>query len=358
MKNVFMVKTPLQLINAVEAKHYFKLSLFDCVMIIMGDRKSQHQLLSLAKHMKEWGRVIVLNDVGLYFGNPLDGNKIGFSASSRKSKLFNKSIFNVRRLNRISKNLGSVEKIFIGYSRYVYMRHFVNVTPHNEVILLDDGNATIKLAKERREGKISELHLSAKKKIKKIAKNILQGVKDDDIDSLCFFTIYDVVAGKNDRIVKNSFSHIKSRIMSSSINDVVYFLGSPLDEAGILDQNIYLRHLIRVKNYFKNTNFIYVAHRREYKKNLDVISKILGVEVVLFDYPIEYQLAMIGPRPKIISSFISSAIDNCRDIFGSELKIISFKLDLTASPRKDELEFIYDNYKSKENSNFFVENEY
>lgn len=358
VKNVFLVKTPLQLLNAVEAKYYFKLLLEDCVLIVLGDRKSQSQLLSLADNMHEWGLIIVLNDVGLFFGNPLNKKETIVCKKTWFSKLLYKSVFNLPRINRISKSLGNVNDIYIGYYNSVFMRHFANITPHNRVVLLDDGAVTIKLAKDRREKHTVKLDVSTKNKVKYFFKKYIQGLDAKEINSLCFFTTYDISVDKSDSVIKNNFSHIKSNIKASHIKDVIYFLGSPLDEAGIIDQKLYMNHLVRVRRYFKESDFVYIAHRRESKYRLDEISKVLNVEVVLFDYPIEYQLAIIGPRPKVISSFVSSALDNCRDIFGSEIKIIAFRLDLTTSPRKKDFELIYENYKLYENEHFFVENIY
>lgn len=358
MNNIFLIKTPLQLLNAVEAKHKFNLKSDDCALIIMGDRKSQPQILSLANAMDEWGKVIILNTVNLFYGDPFESKGCTESDNQPTSAFLSKSFFNVRRLNRISKYLGSVENIFIGYARYVYMRHFVNTTPHKKTFLLDDGNATIKLAKERREGLGSPVYHGFLKKLKIFFKRYLQGVKDGSRDSLCFFTVYDVIPGKNDEVIKNDFEYIKSNLGALETTNDVYFLGSPLCEAGIMSQESYLNHIQRVKDFYKNKILIYIAHRRESSESLNKIKQDLNINVVLYDYPIEYQLAMIGPRPAILASFISSALLNCSYIFGEGLDVVAFKMDLEGNPRKDEIESVYDSYVASENMNFHIENGY
>ena len=357
MKSIFLVKTPLQMLNAVEARHYFNLEYDNCILIIMGDRKSQPQLLMLADDMDEWGTVIVLNDVNLIF-SLLCSNRTLSTYNTQSFSFLNKSFFNIWRLNRISKCVGEVDYIFVGYSRYVYMRHFVNITSHKYVVLLDDGNATTQIAKERKEGQVYPAHLGFKKKIKIISKRLLQGVKDMDLVNLSFFTIYNITPNENDKIIKNSFKYIRSRIEKLDVSENIYFLGSPLDESGIICQSDYLIHLSRVKNYFKDKNIIYIAHRRENPDNLEVIKSTLDLEVILFDYPIEYQLAMIGPRPGVLASFVSSALDSCRYIFGDSLKIMSFRLDLDGTPRQKEIESIYDAYEIHQNENFFLVSRY
>jgi hypothetical protein len=355
MNSVFLVKSPLQLLNAIEAKHYFRLNTEDCVLIIMGDRKSQPQILELANIQHHWGKVVLLENVNLLFGNPLEENS-HYSAikSIWQSDIFRSPAFNIRRLNRISQHIGEVRYIFMGYARYVYMRHFVNRTPHQKTFLLDDGSATIQIAKERKEGLNKASRLSVDKKIKLFAKKLFQRLKSEEKESLCFFTAYDVEPGEKDEVIKNNYDYIRSVNKILEQDDVVYFLGSPLSEAGIMEQKEYLECLEKVNNYFRGLKLVYVAHRREKKENLEEIRKSLNIDVVLFNFPIEYQIAMVGPRPKILASFVSSALDNCRLIMGKELTIISFKLRLKNCQRREDIELLYNYYTTKVSDNFSV----
>lgn len=358
MKSVFLVKTPLQLLNAIEARYHFKLAADECVLIIMGDRKSQPQLLKLASATDEWGDVVVLNDVDLLFSNPFDSSANGFLKKIQNISILKKSFFNVRRLNRISRKLGSVKYIFVGYARYIYMKHFVNIMPHEEVYFLDDGNATIDLARERNQNRVLNPELGLKKTLKLYGKKLLQGVKDKDLENYNFFTMYEISPAENDQVIKNSFKHLRSDSASLVKTDDVYFLGGPISECGIISQQSYFAHLKRVKAYFADKNVIYIAHRRESPEKLTEIENRFGLKVVLFDYPIEYQLAYVGPRPKVLASFISSALDSCRIIFDDQLKIVSFKMDLTGSPMREEIEPIYESYKTLVNDFFVVELNY
>jgi len=359
MKSVFLIKTPLQLLNAVEAKYHFNLNTDDCVLIIMGDRKSQPQILVLVEAMNEWGDIIVLNNVSLFFGSPFSDNNSSFLNKFWQSKYFSKSFYNVRRLNKISKCLGEAEYIFLGYARYIYMRHFMNVTPHKKTYILDDGVATIQLAKERKDG-FSSSQVGLKKKIKLFSKRFFQRIKDADMTSVSFFTIYDISPGENDTVIRNDFNHIRSQVDLLETTDDVYFLGSPLGEIGVLSQEEHLKHLARVKDYYGDRKLIYIAHRRESAKSLGEIKSMLNFEVLLFEYPIEYQIAMVGPRPKVLASFVSSALDSCHLIFNDKLKITSFRLDLTNtdSEYRKRFESVYDNYESNADDNFTVESIY
>ncbi len=99
MKSVFLIKTPLQLLNAIEAKHYFGLSAAECILIIMGDRKSQPQILALSDATDEWDKVVTLNDVNLFSGSPFDLEQASFLGKLLRSKFFKKSFFYVKDID-------------------------------------------------------------------------------------------------------------------------------------------------------------------------------------------------------------------------------------------------------------------
>jgi len=356
MKSVFLVKTPLQLLNALEARYHFNIPKQDSVLIIMGDRKSQPQILALAKAMHEWGSVIVLNQMNLFFGDPLKCENIPWYKDLFSSDIFNKSFLNVQRLNRMNERLGKVDYIFIGHARYIYMTHFMNVMPHNKTVLLDDGNATLQLAIERKQGITS--NIKVKKKIKLAAKRLFQGVRDEAGENLIFFTMYNISVANNDQLVRNNFKKIKSDISDHGLTDNIYFVGSPISESNFVSEQTYLDQLKKVKEYYCGKNLIYIAHRREYPEKLKKISQALQINTILFEYPIEYQLAIVGPRPKVLASFFSSAIDSCQLIFSDSILINIFKLIIDDVPEREKIKQIYHLYESLQGEKFKIISKY
>jgi len=355
MKSIFLVKTPLQLLNAVEAKHHYRLITENCIVVLMADRKSQSQLTNLAKGLNEWGCVVALNDISLVAKNPFLDNEL----EKRNLKILSKSFLYVWRLNKISRYLKEVDYIFVGYARYVYMKHFVNVTRHNKLVLLDDGHATILLAKERNDKqKLVRQKQQYKHKIKCFLKKSIQGLNDNDYEKLEYFTIYDVITNNKDSVAKHNYLYLRKSLGRSNTSNEVYFVGSPISEIGILSQSDYLKHLKRVKQFYVDYKLVYIAHRRENPLYLEEITRELGIDVVHFEYPIEYQMLAVGPRPRILASFISSALDSCSLIFEDEIEIISFKIELQDCIDKEEIENIYDAYMKNKSPNFSVITEY
>ena len=194
--------------------------------------------------------------------------------------------------------------------------------------------------------------------IKLWGKKLLQGVKAKEKEEVTFFTIYNIVPSIKDKVILNDYRFIKSNVKSLDVTDNIYFVGSPISESSIVSEQSYLDHLARVKKHYSGRKVLYIVHRRESKKKLERIKKELEMEFVLFDYPLEYQLAFIGPRPELMASFISSALDSCRLIFGDCMSFASFKLDLSQSPVRNEIEEIYKSYESDVGKNFLLFKEY
>lgn len=354
MKSLFLVKSPLQLLNAVEARHHFGLDVSECILLIMGDRKSYPQMLQLVNASEKWHRVLMLGNINL-FASELRDDLIHPGDMVRGTGLFSKmqksSAFNVWRLNKIASHLGKLKYLFVGDYRNIYMRHFVNKVNSSKTVLLDDGTGTFQIANERSR-KTDKMPVSLKKRLKNSAKRIFQGLMDKEVESLCFFTSYDISVCDGDSIERNDFHYLRSTDHSIDRCDQVYFLGGPVSESKTMPEDEYIEHMKLVKEYFSGEDLVYVAHRRESPEKLSRIQNEIGLTITLFEYPIEYQLALIGPRPKILASFYSSALENCRVIFGDSMSVIAFRLKRSDYPNQTTIDSIYNYYSTKADVNF------
>ena len=357
MNNVFLVKSPLQFINALEAKYHFNLNDDNCLLVIMGDRKSYPQMLNLAKESRQWHYIVLLNNINILFGNPLENEPNGLSnAIVNRKALLRGSLLTIPRLKRISKYITDIDHIFIGDYNYVHMRHFVNTVPHNKTVLLDDGVGAINTASIRRNNHGITSNLKFRKRIKVVAKRLFQGLNDRQVEKLCFFSAYDLDLNEKDEFIRNEYKFLKKRCQLLGKENSVYFIGSPLSEAGIMNELDYLNQLKMIRGRFSDMEFKYIAHRREHTDKLDTIHSDLNIEIYHFDYPIEYQLAMIGPIPKILISFVTSALENLRIIMGNELKIISYRLIDGTYSNKEHVDSIYRYYEKNISDQFVLEN--
>ncbi len=356
MKNIFLVKSPLQLLNAIEAKHFFALADDDCALVVMGDRKSYTQLMRLVWASDQWKQVVLINRVGLFSGDPwsqeIDFDKL----EQHRRSLLRGSFFSIRRLNRLAATAAEVNRIFIGDNNNVLMRHFVNMARHRDTVLLDDGTATLDIARQRCEGATFSGSQKTSKKIKLAAKRLLQGLRDRQPKEVVFFSTYAIEVKSPDQLVPNRFGYLRGRIEHLDESGEIYFLGSPLSEVGLMEETDYIDQLAMAKSQFPEKLFVYIAHRRERPEKLQAIRQRLNIETRLFDFPIEYQLAMIGPRPEAVVSFITSALDNLNHIMGECMEIIAFRLLKGSYRNQARIDAIYDHYVANGNAFFKVRN--
>lgn len=358
MNNIFLVKSPLQLLNAIEAKHHFGLDDKDCYLLIMGDRKSYSQLMRLVIASRQWSNVVLLNRVGLVAVDPWSVcDDLGDINRLRKT-LLRSSLFSIRRLNRLARSIKDVKYIFIGNNNSPLMRHFVNSLKHQQTVLLDDGTATLDIARQRMQGQVARKTNKLSKKIRLAAKRIFQKLNARQPESVVFFTAYNIAVTGSDRVISNDFAYLRNRAIGLKATETVYFLGSPLSEAGIMSEPQYLECMSRVRKYYAGRSVLYVSHRRESQHKLGKIRDEHGFELACFDFPVEYQLAFVGPRPHELASFISSALDTCRLIFEDKMKIVAFKINEINADRRDIVNEIYDNYELSVGENFIVETEF
>lgn len=352
MKHIFLVKSPLQLLNAIEAKHHYQLQADDCYLLVMADRKSFPQLIQQVEASGEWLHVVPIYRVPLWFSDPWRELDETDDLLQQRDTLLRSSFFNIRRLNRLARHGGEVGYVFIGDNNNIYMRHFAHVVSHRQSVLLDDGTSTLDIACQRLQGVRQRKPARISKRLKRLAKRWLQGLRDEQPEQVEFFTVYNIEVSASDRRVKNDFRFLRRHAQTLKQSDDVYFLGSPLSEVGLMDEEEYLCQLGRVRAHWPDAAMVYVAHRRESVEKLKQIETQLSMAVRLFDFPIEYQIAVLGPRPRQIISFFTSALDNLHQILGEDIHISACRLPAGSYREPERIDPIYRHYEQIANAHF------
>lgn len=341
---VFLIKSPLQYLNSLEALRHFGVKAEKSVLVLMADRKSRSQLSHLIERSHAgWGDVQWLETAPLRMRPRFLSKK-----SSTGSSFWRNDLFGIIKLRFLALGCHDLKYVFIGDAGNPLMRHFGSCAGAEEMVLLDDGVATLKYARWRLSGTWGE-GVRSSKKVKVFFKSLFLGLRDRLPDRLTFFSVYSFDVRDGDRLVENNFTSLRDHLSAKESNSEVYFLGSPLVEAGTLTEDEFFWHLKKVADYFKGRTLRYVSHRRESPARLLKIKETFGWDTIQFDLPIEYQLAKVGPRPQEIASFFSSALENCKKIFGDLIPIISFKLNLdhfqkNGTSKGREVKAVYDRY--------------
>jgi hypothetical protein len=297
--NAYIVSSPLQLLNALEAQRAFAPAR-QMLMVV----ESQHVIA----HMKPMIASEDWDDVDL------------ISIDARPSRLGRRFTELVgalrarRALDRVARAWSSVDRLFLGNLNNVYARHLANVVPHRSLIVLDDGTATVDIAHRRRAAVGRDRPWWANVRIG--MRERLMGADGREPDRLLFFSTYDVEVGPNDTLVRNGYERLREQMTRLGVGDETLFLGQPLVETGEMLADRYLAYVRAARDHLGRAGFVYAPHRHEAHDRVERLGMELGVPVRWSDVPIEIALVRSGRLPRVLASFHSSALDNCRLIFG------------------------------------------
>lgn len=324
--NIFMIESPLQLINAIEAKHHFSIKKEKAVLLIL-QAENENTMKQIANMVskEEWADVQIIGS--------------GTGKVTWVTRLFS--------LRNVVKRYHQVDYIFIGDYRSDIMRDFVVSVNHKKVYLLDDGNVTIRMFEMISNGRLPQ-DSGAKFIIKSAFKKVLtpKAPKNNEITNIAFFTTFDL---KSDHIeiVKNNYEYFSSISKNQEKKPVFFFLGAPLSEKNVMaSEERYIDYLRQVKRYLQDTEMVYIPHRSESPEKLDKIKNELNISVTTIHTCIEFELSKNSYLPEGLGSFYSSALGTCHQIFKDLIDIKAFYLqpqDL-AEKNQPEIEKIYRYY--------------
>jgi hypothetical protein len=317
-KNLFIARTPLQLFNCIEAKNRFHADEENILFYQYQRDIDKKQMQSLIKD-EEWHKVIAY---------PLD---------------WKRRLFFPLFLHRIKQDLGP-EVSYCYYGAYnSIISSLINSVDPKELVIVDDGVKTLEMARLVESGKIDK---------KSFLKKIRNSVLSSDTAFLyrsSFFTIYDLGRYKiKNRVILNDYRIFHSSIKNLQKKDVVYFIGTNLNEKVLKDTASFEGYIKKIRAYYKGKRLIYVLHRYESPEFIRVFADRYNFEYVKFDGPIEIEIAGAGFLPVEIATFVSSAIDTLSILYpGSRYKIFYLEGKDIKESKRDIFAKLYDSFKDK-----------
>lgn len=294
MNNIFLIESPLQLLNAYEAHAYFKLDNPLYIVRLSNDKINDNQILKLINYL-------------------LVKNKIIVKINSRKKNLFDILKISLIKFFFILKEK-RFNKIFVGNYESGFFSLLLKKINKKKLILLDDG-----------------------------AKSIITQKNFSNKNNIDFFSIYDLKPYTNQNIFKNNFDKLKEKIISKKVAKQTLFLGSKLSEIGIVDEKYYINFIEKVSLYFSNNSIVYIPHREENTEKIKNIEKIKNVEIKYLDYPVEFYGINENININIVGSFYSTALYTMQNIYKCES--IAFKFNYENSIHKNNINDVYSFYE-------------
>lgn len=269
--NVFVVDTPHQLLNAIEAVHSLQLRNNHLFALLKPKDLSQGRFMPLIR-MSDWATVS--------FPSPfIDSRRWVQELFGRVANRWYCRYLNFQRMYTVAKltaRFKNVDKLFVGHywaEEKPYMRHIANAIRYDALYLLDDGTDTIDINERRNRSECnkqgtqaekSDTRASVYKRIERHLRAKYWNWNVAEASNVTFFTVYDIDVRKGDSLIRNNYSHLRSLAPTEKIcmPDTVMFIGDCMAE-GYFEVNVHFEFLSEVRKYFADKKLIYVAHPRE-----------------------------------------------------------------------------------------------
>lgn len=255
LQNLFIIGTPLQLINAIEAVKYFELE-NNILILIHRSRESNKTQMQNILNSYQWKEII----------------EIPYS----KNSSFLQYIKLVKYLKA-----HTYKYIFTAKLEIVPKIVIANTTKE-KVFLLDDGTLTIDIyEKQIKLNKINKYDL-------KELRFLPFGLKIKIRDIINLFTYFDLKPIGNMEIFKNELIFLRTTHLENANkdDDVIYFLGQPAQR--YVDDEDYINSIFNLIK-LHNKKIFYIPHRGESAKIKDIFLSANNpmLEVLNTNMPIE-----------------------------------------------------------------------
>ncbi len=328
-KNLYIVSTPLQLLGAIEAQHYFNThnNVLIILFFLIGDGKNINQLFKLSEIFPYNKLITYQNSNGIKLRSYL------------------------HYLDELTKY--QYHYTFFGYATPIYRRMVANIK-YKKLYMLDDGVHSITVHKQihsQKNGTGKDFSLTGEEKnIRKKLRNIIYFTKgiqaDSELKDLNFFTMFDLE--KYNDIITHDFSYVRSIFMKSNkSDDKIFILGQPLKKAMKMETSTYIEYLTEILHKFKNKDKVYIPHRTEQiGEELGYLLYSNKVLILHINSPIEIFFMNHSINPEYVFSFMSSALFTIKKMFpSSKPEYIEIDTSPYSEFHQKNIQLIYDNYK-------------
>ena len=315
--NIFIAKTPLQLFNSIEAKNRFHKNETNILFYQYNSSVDREQIESLIV-VDEWQEIYPY-----------------------KLKFTNKIFFIIKTNKLIKKYKNKISNCYYGTYNTI-IRYMINKINPFKSIIIDDGVKTLDIAR-----------LVESKTIKKsFFRDINNKIFYSGIDFMyksSFFTLYDLSRYNiSNEVIKNDYRVFISYLKNIKKEDVVYFIGTNLNQRCLKNPNLYEEYIKNIREYYKKKKLIYVLHRYESINFIKPLAEKYNFEFVKFNTIIEVEISKAIFLPSEIATFASSAIDSLPLIYkDTSYKVFELKADDIKEERQAIFENLYLSFKKK-----------
>ena len=230
--DVFIVATPTQLVNAIEAKHTFPGE--KCVLIVLA-RAFPPQKFNLLIQPGEWDEIHTI-------AIPTLTGDAEFFIPKNRWESYSYAIRRKLKVDRLSRQLKPVRRLYLGFYEDSLIRHCANKLKYEELWLLDDGTGTLQINQRRSDGEFDKT-TSQRTHWKTKFIDQLMGLRTSDVSRLTFFTAYIFEPRPGDQVFQHKYEFLRQASNQAPQRDEVFLLGGPLIERRRMKEENYLKYI-------------------------------------------------------------------------------------------------------------------
>ena len=298
MYNLFIARTPMQILNAFEATQHFKTQ--ENILVIIHNRLNNNE--------EQIQKIIEIFSLNTIFNKIIEIENRGKSKFKQAKELIN------------SLQQHPYEHIFLGSYGGVGRLLLANLE-HQKSYLIDDGTATIvahkDIIKNRNRTKLGFKELRA----------LLFGLKVKIEKPINFFTIFYLEQLADEVIIKHTFEHVKQQFSQATHkSEEIYLLGQSITQYDMISEEKYICYIRQIIAQYRDQKIIYVPHRAEIHN--DELNSLINENFTIMPstMPIELYFLINEIYPKHVISFFTSALYTLNVLF-SQSKVESFYID-------------------------------
>lgn len=281
MTHLYLVQSPLQAMNAFEARRVADPTGEARHALVVLDQVStgSNRMVGSTLAKLEWSPHLVL---------PCPSSMVG-------------RVVNWLRLRQFVRGLHNVRRACLGAYDSGIMVAAANVCRGAEVVILDDGTGSLLFPAFRYHGVRGEYQ-------KKSQRIPLLGFDSQLPPEVTCFSIYELETQPPDKLVRNTLSFLRQDVAYSD-DGPVFFVGSVMPDAKLVSFEDFYLWMKAVRDWFGRREIQYFPHRRESMDKKRPVLENLNIKMTQPDVPFEMHLAKAAEPPSCIASFYTTVFD-------------------------------------------------
>lgn len=246
----------------------------------------------------------------------------------------------------LKKKYDKINELYIGsYDNFFHLGLAAAFEDKVRLYLLYDGLQMVSVAQKRAGNR--------KESIRTYPKLFnFAGFKPPSLKTITYTSPLEFKVPAVDKIIKIKSTSNKSVVLK---DELIYFVGQPLVDMGLVSFEFYLDKLNRLKTNFPEHHIIYIPHPKESPAIKKKISQIFEIKYFEKIFEQEYLEAKIFARN--IVSFYSSVLMNIYYMANGDLNVYSIALNKSEILRSESImsiSKIYEYFESNKAANFNV----